>query len=103
MTSVKLPGLPLPLPSSCECTFQRLRSKVRVHSLGGDKVKQAVLVSVQVPKGVGCQAGNKAKAQNVGGTHRPGAKVKPDLSSVQLPGAPRGLRFFSGAAGLSCR
>ena len=50
-----------------------------VQSLGGDKVKQAVLVSVQVPKGLGCQAGNKAKAQNFRGACRPGAKGKPEL------------------------
>ena len=50
-----------------------------VHSLGGDKVKQAILVSVQVPKGLGCQAANKAKAQNFRGAHRPGAKGKPEF------------------------
>ena len=41
--------------------FRDWRSKVMVHSLGGDKVKQAVLVSVQVPKGLGCQAGGNGR------------------------------------------
>lgn len=53
--------------------------RIRVPSLGGDEVKQAVLVSIQVPKGLGCQAGDKAKAQDFRGAQRPGAKGRAEL------------------------
>lgn len=42
-------------------------------------MKQAILASVQVPKGLGCQAGNKAKAQNLGRGPQTRAKGKPEL------------------------